>query len=153
MPSFTVERGAFAPVTTNDNITLDANTAGDVMKVTAVGLGGMLTTSTGYRTRWTRPTTAGSGIFTALTEGDHSPGYATPLGRAGTFATAPTLAGDPAGNLLALAWNAHGGLAYIALPLASPWMIVNGLAQAQISCRNTDGTNSNGSNYHMTWEE
>lgn len=153
MTQFTVERGAFTPATNQDNYTLDANDAGDVMRVVSVSFGGRLTTSTGYRTRWVRPTTAGAGIFTALTEGDHNPGHATANGRAGTFATAPTLPTDPAGNLLAMDWNAHGGIGYIALPLAAPWIIVNGLAQAQISCRNIAGTDANGSNYSATWEE
>lgn len=153
MPAFTVERGAHTPATNQDNYTLDANTTGDVMEVVAIGWGGRLTTSTGYRTRWVRPSTAGTGIFTALTEGDHNPGYGTPLGRAGTYATAPVLGTDPAGNLFAVDWNAHGGLGYVALPLAAPWKIIAGVGQGQISCRNIAGTDASGSNYSATWQE
>jgi hypothetical protein len=153
MPSFTFSNGAFTPATTNDNITIDADTAGDVAKVVSIGWGGRLTTSTGYRTRWTRPTTAGASTFTALTKASHSPGYDTPTTRGGTFATAPVLATDPAGNLHGQDWNAHGGLGYIVLPLANPWFYINGLLQGQISCRNIAGTDANGSSYEMTIEE
>src|ERR1043166_790885 len=91
MPSFTFSNGAFTPATTNDNITIDADTAGEVAKVVSIGWGGRFTTSTGYRPRGTRPTTAGASTFTALTKASHSPGYDTPTTRGGTFATAPVL--------------------------------------------------------------
>jgi YD repeat-containing protein len=153
MPSFSWNNGAFTPATTNDNWTLEADTAGDFCKVVSIGWGGRLTTSTGYRTRWTRPTTAGASTFTALTKASHTPGYDTPLCRTGTFATAPVLATDPAGNLHAQDWNAHGGLGYIVLPLANPWFLSNGVLQGQVSCRNVAGTDANGSSYTVTIEE
>ena len=153
MPTFSGSRGAFTPATTNDNWTLEADTAGDVLRVLSIGWGGRLTASTGYRTRWTRPTTAGASTFTALTHASHDPAYNTPLGRIGTFATAPVLAADPAGNLYEQDWNAHGGAGYIILPQDKEWKIVNGLLQAQLSCRNIAGVDANGSNYTVTWDE
>lgn len=152
MPAFAVSQGAHTPSTTQDNYTLEADTAGDVMKVVSIGWGGRLTTSTGYRTRWVRPTTGGSGIFTALGTESHSPGYNTPLGRAGTYATAPTLPADP-DALHGQDWNAHGGLGYVVLPLATPWWIINGLLTNQLSCRNIAGVDANGSSYSAVWEE
>ena len=144
MPAFSAHNGAFTPATTQDNWCAEADTAGDVLTVVSIGWGGRLTTSTGYRTRWVRPTTAGSGVFTALANEAHTPSYATPLGRVGTFATAPVLPTDP-DNLHAQDWNAHGGLGYIVMPLAREWKIINGLLTAQISCRNVAGTDANGS--------
>ena len=153
MPTFDGSNGAFTPATTQDNYTLEADTAGDVLTVIGIGWGGRLTTSTGYRTRWTRPTTAGASTFTALTKASHDPAYDTPLGRVGTFATAPLLATDPAANLYAQDWNAHGGGGYIILPQDKEWKIVNGLLTAQLSCRNVAGVDANGSSYHLTWSE
>ena len=153
MPSFSSGNGAFTPATNQDNYTVDSQTAGVFGKVVAVGWGGRLTTSTGYRTRWTRPTTIGSSTFTALTIGYNQPNYVTAGARCGTFATAPVLATDPAGNLWAQDWNAQGGVGIIVLPLADPWWFVNGVLTGQISCRNIAGTDANGSSYEVTWEE
>ena len=152
MPSFSGNQGAHTPSTTQDNWTLDADTAGDVLKVVSIGWGGRLTTSTGYRTRWVRPTTAGTGIFTALGTEVHSPGYPTPLGAFGTFGTAPVLPSDP-DALHAQDWNAHGGVGYVVLPLSSPWWVINGLLTDHLSCRNVAGVDANGSSYSLTWEE
>ena len=154
MPAYDGAVAAFTPSLTDDNWTLDADTAGDVGKVIAIGWGGELTTSTAYRTRWVRPTTGGVGAGTALTPEDHNPGYSTPLiSLFSTYATTqPVLPSSPTALFLQ-SWNAHGGLGYVALPLASPWMIVNGLAQSAISCRNLAGVDANGSSYQVTWEE
>ena len=152
MPSFSGHQGANTPATNQDNWTLDADTAGDVARVISIGWGGRLTTSTGYRTRWVRPTTAGTGTFTALGNEAHHPGYATPLCRIGTFATAPVLPTDP-DNLHAQDWNAHGGVGYVVMPLAKEWIVINGLLQGQISCRNVAGTDASGSSYGTTWDE
>lgn len=153
MPTYTSGNGAFTPATNQDNWTLDSQTAGVFGKIISVGWGGRLTTSTGYRTRWTRPTTAGSSTFTALTNAYHQPNYASVGSRVGTFATAPTLAADPAGNLHAQDWNAQGGMGMVVMPLANPWMFVNGILQGQISCRNIAGTDASGSSYEVTVEE
>lgn len=153
MPSFSANQGAFTPSTSQDNWTLDADTAGDVAKIVSVGWGGRMTTSTGYRTRWTRPSTAGGSTFSAVGGIEpHTPSYATSLCRFGTFATAPLLPTDP-DNLWSQDWNAHGGLGYIVLPLANPWFVMNGLLRAQLSCRNVAGTDANGTSYGLTWEE
>lgn len=154
MSAFACERGAFTPATNQDNWTLEADTSGDVLQVSQIGWGGRLTASTGYRTRWTRPTTGGSSTFTALTHALLGPNLgATALGRIGTFATAPTLATDPAGNLHAQDWNAHGGLGFVVLPLATPWYLVNGQLTGQLSCRNVAGVDANGSDYSVQWVE
>jgi hypothetical protein len=153
MPTFDGGNGAFTPSTTQDNWTLEADTAGDTAKVISIGWGGRLTTSTGYRTRWSRPTVAGSGAFTALTKASHDPRYDTPLCRIGTFATPPGLATDPAGNLHSQDWNAHGGLGYVVLPLAKEWLLVSGVLTGQLSCRNVAGVDANGSSYSFTWDE
>jgi|SRR5215831_6839218 len=153
MPTFTSGNGAFTPATNQDNWTLDSQTSGVFAKVVAFGWGGRLTTSTGYRTRWTRPTTIGSSTFTALVLSAQQPNYATAGARVGTFATAPVLASDPGGNLWAQDWNAQGGVGAIVLPLANPWWIVNGILTGQISCRNIAGVDASGSSYEVTWEE
>lgn len=153
MPSFSSGNGAFTPATNQDNWTLDSQTAGVFGKVVSFGWGGSLTTSTGYRTRWTRPTTIGSSTFTALVIGYNQPNYVTAGARCGTFVTAPILATDPSGNLWAQNWNAQGGAGVVALPLADPWYFVNGVLTGQISCRNISGTDASGSSYEVTWEE
>lgn len=153
MPTYTSGNGAFTPSTTQDNWTLDTQSSGVFCKVVGIGWGGQLTTSSGYRTRWTRPTTLGSSTFTALTNAYHQPNYTAVGSRVGTFATQPVLAADPAGNLWAQSWNAQGGVGAIYMPLANPWWAVNGVLQSQISCRNINGVDANGSSYEVTVEE
>ncbi len=153
MPTYTSGNGAFTPSTTQDNWTLYAASAGVFCKVIAIGWGGQLTTSTGYRTRWCRPTTGGSSTFTALTNAYHQPNYTTVGSEVGTFATAPTLPADPGGNLWAQSWNAQGGVGMVVMPLANPWWVVNGVLTGQISCRNINGTDASGSSYEVTVEE
>lgn len=153
MPSFNASNGAFTPATNQDNYTLDMQTAGVFARATMVSWGGSATTSTGYRTRWTRPTVVGSSTFTAITLAANNPNYASAGARFGTFATAPTLAADPGGNLFATDWNAQGGEGLLVLPLAQPWWFVFGAATQQLSCRNTKGTDASLSSYGLTWEE
>ncbi len=153
MPTLTSGNGAFTPSTSADSWNLDSTAAGAFGKVVAFGWGGRLTTSTGYRTRWTRPTTAGTSSFTVLTAAFQQPNYVTMLTRVGTWANAATLATDPAGNLWAQDWNAQGGVGMIVLPLANPWWVLNGILQGQISCRNVAGTDASGSSYEVTVEE
>lgn len=152
MPVFTATRIGFSPVTTTDNYTLAGDSAGDVGEVLSIGWGGELTTSTGYRTRWVRPTTAGMTIVAMVAE-DHTPGYSTPLlAVASSWTTQPVIPASPVA-LFGQSWNAHGGLGYVALPLAAPWRVINGVLQGQISCRNDGGTDANGSSYSVTWSE
>ena len=155
MPTYSGGNGAFTPSTTNDNYTLEAVGTGVFGKIVEIGWGGRLTTSTGYRTRWTRPTAAGTGARTAITVAFAQPNYVTNACLlTSTYAsTQPTLAADPAGNLWAQDWNAQGGVGVIAMPLANPWWLVTGVLQASISCRNIAGTDASGSSYHVTWEE
>lgn len=153
MPTYTSNNGAFTPSTSQDNWTLDSQSTGVFGKIVMIGWGGQLTTSSGYRTRWTRPTAAGSSTFTALTNAYHQPNYTSFGSRVGTFATPPTLAADPSGNLWGQSWNAQGGVGVIVPPLANPWWFVNGALQGQISCRNINGVDANGSSYDVTVEE
>lgn len=155
MPTFHGGNGGFTPSTTNDCWTLTAVGTGVFGKITMIGWGGRLATSTGYRTRWTRPTAAGTGGKTALTIGYGSPNYTTAAFLlTSTFATTqPTLAADPAGNLWAQDWNAQGGLGAIVMPLANPWWVATGVLQGEFSCRNVAGTDATSSSYHVQWEE
>ena len=154
MPTYTSGNGAFTPSTASDNWTLDSvPTAGTFGKVVAFGWGGRETTSTAYRTRWTRPTTGGTSTFTALTNAYHQPNYAAVGSRVGTFVTVPTLAADPSGNLWAQDWNGQGGVGAIVLPLANPWWFVSAILAGQISCRNVAGTGVSTTSYECTVEE
>lgn len=164
MPTFSGGNGgaSFTPSTTNDNYTLDAvgGATGTFGKVVAIGWGGRLTSSTGYRTRWTRPNNgagagAGVGAGTAITLAYHQPLYTSAqMALNSTYATTqPVLPTDPAGNLHQQDWNAQGGVGMVVLPLANPWWCVKGVLQGSISCRNVAGTDLGGSSYEVTWEE
>lgn len=154
MPTFSATRSNHTPSTSVSNWVLDADAAGDYGKVISIGWGGNLTTSTGYETQWARATTGGTGALTALTAEDHDPGYSTPLITIGhTYATTnETLPAEPTGLHIQY-WNAHGGLGYLALPLAAPWIILNGVQNDSISCRNINGTDAGGSQYSVSWSE
>ena len=156
MPSYTGNTGASLTLNTASDIwVLDANAATELGKVISIGWGGNLTTSTGYRTRWARPTTVAQSTFTTLTPETTSPnaGYATNTLQFGTFVTNAVLATEPK-NLHAQNWNGHGGLGYVVLPLANPWWVSGaGTAVQQVACRNSAGTDANSSGYNVTWEE
>ncbi len=159
MPTFAGARSGHTPdilqtTAGEDNWCIDASAAGDVATIIAIGWGGELTTSTGYHTRWVRPTTGGVGALTPITVEPHNPRYATSLVEfGGIFATsAPVLPAEPIA-LHNQNWNAHGGLGYVALPLASPWMVVNGLLVDQLCCRNIAGVDAGGSSYTVTWTD
>ena len=155
MPTFSGGNGQFTPSTSNDNWTLDAVGTGVFGKVVMFGWGGSGTTSSGYRTRWTRATSAGTGSKTALTIAYQQPNYTTAaFTLTATFgSTQPTLATDPSGNLWAEDWNVQGGTGVIVLPLANPWWVATGVLQSELNCRNTKGTDASLSSYNVTWEE
>jgi hypothetical protein len=156
MPSFNAGNAAFTPPITNDNWTLDAqSTTGVFARVTQVSWGGSGTSSIGYRTRWTRPSTDGSSTFTAITFAGNNPNYVTPALQFGTFATAPTVVADPGTNLFSMDWNVQGGGGILILPLAQPWWLLGGGTsnKQQLSCRNTKGGDASLSSYSVTWEE
>jgi hypothetical protein len=154
MAQFTGNQGAFTPSASVDNWVLDANAAGEFGIVKWFGWGGRGTTSTGYRTRWARPTTNASSTFTTLTPQSTRTGPAATL-QFGTFATNATLGTDPGNNLFAVDWNVLGGGGQIVLPIGGEWHVVNSATagQAQIACRNVAGTDANLSSYNVTWEE
>jgi hypothetical protein len=163
MPTFNAGNGAFTPGLTNPaagaaqagNWTLDSVGTGVFGKVIQIGWGGQLTTSTGYRTRWARPTTAGTGGKTALVIGFNQPNYTTAAFTATSiYATAgPTLPADPGANLYATSWNAQGGVGIIVMPLANPWWVATGILQGALECQNINGNDASGSSYQVTWEE
>jgi hypothetical protein len=156
MAQFSAQQGGtFTPVahaTNANNWTLEADTAGDIGKVKMFGWGGRGTTSTGYRTRWGRPSTNGTSTFTSLVPTANNPSAAS-LCRCGTFATASILAADPAA-LWAQDWNVLGGGGVIVLPIGGEWMVAGVAAPyAQVSCGNIAGADANLSSYGVTWEE
>lgn len=153
MATFGGGNGAFTPSTTADIWVLDADGTGEMGRIVSIGWGGRLTTSTAYRTRWTRPSTNAGSTFTSLSPQSGTP-TTTPTCRLGTFATNATLPTDPS-NLFAQDWNAHGGVGYVVLPLSSQWIIVNSSTNGyqQIACRNVAGTDASGSNYTVQWDE
>ena len=146
--------GTFTPVahaTNANNITLDADTAGDIGMVKQIMWGGRGTTSTGYRTRWGRATTVGA-TPSAITVGK-SNAQATALCSVNTYSTAPILAADPAA-LFAIDWNLVGGGGVIVLPLGGEWLVANGAQPyQQIACGNIAGTDANLSSYGIVWLE
>lgn len=159
MPTFTGANSGHTPDLAQGNTgvsnwDLDASTIGDVARILSIGWGGELTTSTGYHTRWVRPTAAGTGAITAIAVSEHSPhGVSALLDFGNNYATLePALPAEPEA-LHNQNWNAHGGLGYVALPLASPWLIINGLLEDTVSCRNLAGIDAGGSSYQVTWEE
>jgi hypothetical protein len=147
--------GAFTPSTAVDNYTLDTTTAGVIANIRSIGWGGSGTATTGYRTRWTRPTAVGTGAQTTIAVGLASPNDAVNGAKlVASYATTPgTLAADPAGNLHAQDWNVYGGIGYVVFPLADPWLAINGVLQGAIACRNTKGTDASLSSYQIQWEE
>lgn len=158
MPSFAGGNGNFTPSTTNDNYTLDAQTTvGGPIRVTMVGWGGSNTSSNGYRTRWTRATTLGSGTLTQITAAGNNPSFTTSASAlVSAYGTAqPVLAADPGANLYATDWNNQGGSGILVLPIAQAWWLVanGGVSKQQLSCRNTKGTDANLSSYQIMWEE
>lgn len=155
MATFSANQGGtFTPVahaTNANNLTLAADTAGDVGAVKMISWGGRGTTSTGYRTRWGRATTNGS-TPTALTV-NASNASVTNLCTANTYGTAPVLAADPAA-LFAIDWNLVGGGGVIVLPIGGEWYVVGTAAPyAMIACGNIAGADANLSSYGITWSE
>lgn len=154
MASFTGNQGAFTPATNADNWILEADGAGEMGKVKMIGWGGRGTTSTGYRTRWCRPSTNASSTFTSLNPQGTVPAPAATC-RFGTFATAATLGADPGNNLFAIDWNVLGGGGVIVLPIGGEWIVANSATAGhqQVSCRNVAGVDANLSSYSVQWEE
>jgi hypothetical protein len=155
MATFEAQQGGtFTPVahaTNANNLTLAADTAGDVGMVTKIGWGGRGTTSTGYRTRWGRATTNGV-TPTALTPGAGTPNNVNTC-TCNTYGTAPILAADPTA-LYAIDWNLVGGGGVIVLPIKGGWYVVgNAAPYSMIACGNIAGADANLSSYLTAWEE
>jgi hypothetical protein len=156
MSQFSGGNGAFTPSTTSDNWTLHADAASEMGKIKMFGWGGRGTTSTGYRTRWARPTTDPTGAGTAITVARTSPAVAPVCALNSVYATTQaTLPTDPGGNLFAIDWNVLGGGGEIVLPIGGEWFVVNSATAGTslVSCRNVAGVDANLSNYTVQWEE
>lgn len=156
MTTFNATNGAFVPSLTNDNLTLDmTGQTYLVARVMMVTWGGSNTSSAGYRTRWTRPTTGGTGAKTSITIASMDPNYNTAGATVqSTYGTSqPVLAADPGANLYATDWNNQGGTGQVILPQNNPWVIVGGILTGQLSCRNTKGTDASLSSYTIYWDE
>ena len=155
MATFSANQGGtFTPIahaTNINNITLHADTAGDVGWMKMITWGGRGTTSTGYRTRWARATT--NGVTPAALANTSSNPSVTGLCTANTYTTAPIAAADPAG-LFIIDWNLVGGGGVIVLPIGGEWAVVGTAAPyAQIACGNIAGADANLSSYGITWAE
>lgn len=149
----------FTPSTTQDNWALDPSTNTIFAKVIMINWGGsaVAAVSAGYRTRWYRPTTIGSGTFSALTapiQAVSNPG-ATALMRIGTFGTALTPPADP-GALFDQPWNPLGGGGIFTLPITREWQMFSAGTAAvagQIGCRNAAGVDASLTGYGVQWSE
>ena len=152
MPAFSGYRADHTPSTTADNYTLDATGTGKTARVRWISWGGRGTTSTGYQTRWVRPTTAGVTPTAGAMEAQN-PLYATPSCTLATiWGTQPVLPASP--DALHLQdWNVHGGVGMIVLPLGAEWIVTTGILTAELSCRNGAGTDAALSSYGICWEE
>lgn len=159
MPTFNAMRQNFTPssftTTSAPNWCLDAVGTGVFGKIVMITWGGQLATSTGYATRWVRPTTAGTGAKTAITIGYNQPNYTTAAFTAtSSYATTqPTVPAQAVGDLYVQSWNAQGGVGAIALPLANPWWVATGVLVGAFECQNYTGVDANGSSYGVSWEE
>lgn len=156
MADFTNANANFTPSTSADNWVLDPSTNITFSKVRWISWGGQGASTGGYRTRWFRPTTIGSGTFTAVgaTNAATNPG-ATAGMRFGTFGTATTPPADP-GALHNIAWNVLGGGGILALPIGGEWtMLSTGTASVngQLACRNAAGIDPSLSSYGVQWGE
>ena len=153
--AYSATRNGFTPGPTVSNWTLDADAAGDIAFIQSIGWGGSGTTSTGYVSRWARPTAVGVGIPTSIVPQQHTPGSQAAQ-CIFAFAYATTEPADPAVTigLHIQNWNVHGGLGYLALPIAAPWIILNGNAAEQaITCITDTGTEASTSSYSAMWTE
>jgi hypothetical protein len=153
MPTYTAGNLGVGAVTTSI-WDLDTVSAGIFAKVVSIAWGGQSTTSTGKRDRWIRPTTAGSGVNTAITSGYHQPNFATVTSKVCVYTGTPAAVTptDPNGALFAVSWNSQGGVGILIHPLANPWWVVNGVLTGQINCRAISGGDST-SSYEVTVEE
>jgi len=159
MPTFSAQRDSFTPASWSQssapNWCLDAVGAGVFGKVIMIGWGGSLTTSTGYSTRWARPTSSGTGTKTTITLGYLQPNYTVAAFTAATsYATSqPVFPAQSVGDLWTQNWNGQGGVGVIVMPLANPWWVANGVLQSELGCQNYTGTDASGSSYSCEWEE
>lgn len=159
MPSFAGGNGgaSFTPSTTQGNWTLETGTTTGVFaRITQVNWGGSGTSSIGYRTRWSRPSTLGATPGTAIVLSYNNPNYATAAASIiPTYTTPVTLTADPGNNLFQMDWNVQGGGGILILPLAQPWWVLGngGNNKQQLTCINTKGTDAGLSSYGLAWEE
>lgn len=159
MPTFTAMRDSFTPaaftVSSAPNWCLDAVGTGVFGKVVMINWGGSLTASTGYSTRWARPTASGTGAKTAIVLGYAQPNYTVAAFTAtSSYGTSqPVFPAQSVGDLYNQNWNAQGGVGVIVHPLNNPWWVATGVLAGALGCQNYTGTDASGSNYGVEWEE
>jgi len=163
MPTFTATHYSFTPsawsISSTPNWCLDSVGTGVFGKVTMIGWGGDGTTSTGYSTRWIRPTTAGTGAKTSVFVGWNQPNYTVPAFTCtASYGTSQPIVGVVGGaaasaELWAQNWNVQGGVGIIVHPLANPWWVATGVLQGALECQNVSGVDANLSSYSVSWEE
>ena len=132
-----------------------AGTAGAMCKVKYINWGGRGLTSTGYRTRWARPSTDPTGAGTALTLQKSNPIPVAICAVCSSFATTnPTLPADPT-NLYAQDWNLLGGGGILVLPIGSEWTLVSSATAGTgyIQCINVAGVDANATTYGVQISE
>jgi len=148
---YTGSAEGITPSTSDDNWTLDAVSAG-VGEVTEVYWGGETTTSTAMRTRVARSSgegTSPTALNVAKLAGTDTPTNQIDLVATYTAGNQPTLA---SGSLLAMGWNAHGGMfRWVAGPREGFFLISGITAEDLISCRNAAGVGQ--STYGVHWKE
>lgn len=152
MAGYNVSRAAFTPSATQ-NLVLDAQAAGNYGKVTKITWGGELSASQQARTRWSRPTTLGSSTFTSLNPEQGNVQNAARC-RAGTFASAPTIAAAPQG-LFGISWNKNGGGGiYSATQPDEEWDVINGVTPGQqIACVQDVDVQATSMSTSLHWKE
>lgn len=144
---------SITPATNDDNWILEAGAVARTGRIVEFYWGGEATTSTAMCTRVAR----GSGQAGAGTAGNvakfHPNHVTNVISFFTTYATTqPTL---DAGDLFALSWNCHGGVAHWSALSADDGLFLLGNATpasgATICCRNTVGTGT--STYGTVWME
>ena len=152
MTVYFANNSAFTP-STSMNWILDSSTTSNYARVLEVAWGGELTTTTAMRTRWLRPTTAGTTTFTNVGSIQSGHPGATAGFRFGTTSTQPTVPAAPAA-LYATSWNAHGGIGrWLAAP-GEEWMILGFIASTQqIVCCQDIGVTATSMSAGVGWLE
>lgn len=140
---------SITPSLTVDNWALDAVDAG-IGEIHEVHWGGEVVSSTAMMTRVARSDSqVGGQTNVAVAKVDGADAPANQIDFVTAYATTqPTL---ETGSLLAIGWNAHGGMFRWVADHREEWFLATGETLDIISCRNAVGTGS--STYGVGWTE